>query len=88
MPGLMRAVLRAERALGEPLMRATNSREAAGALLLIGQAAALARDGAERTRSAVVHALALPSHRDLQKLDAKVERLQRMLEELTAQERA
>ena len=58
-PGVLRAVLRAERALGEPLMRATNSREAAGALLLIGQAAGLARDGAERTRFGVVHALAL-----------------------------
>ena len=83
----MRAILRAERTLGAPLARATNSREAAGALLLIARGAHLGRDTADRARAVVVHALALPTRRDVQRLDAKVERLQRTLEDMSAEER-
>lgn len=83
-PRWMRAVLRVERAVAEPLNRASNSGEAADALLLAARAARAARDLAESARAVVVHTLDLPSHRDIQRLDAKVERLQRALDDLTA----
>lgn len=79
---VLRVVLRAERAVGDPLTRASNSREAAGALLRVVQGAQSARGGVHRARSAAVHVLALPSRRDIELLDAKVERLQRAVEEL------
>ena len=83
-PAWMRVILRAERAVGEPLARAANSDRAASALLLAARAGRLGRAVADRGRATAVHALNLPSHRDVQVLDAKVERLQRALEELTA----
>ena len=70
-PVWLRVVVRAERALGEPLTRVTNSLEGAAILLAAGRGSQLVRDGAGRARAALVHALALPSHRDLERLDAK-----------------
>jgi hypothetical protein len=86
-PAWLRAVMNAEQAIGDQLARATNSREAADAMLLLARGAGVARGAAERGRSIIVHALALPSRRDVQLLDAKVERLQRALEDLAAEAR-
>jgi hypothetical protein len=81
---LLRLVLRAEQIASGPLNRASNSDEAAQALLLVARTRRAARSVTERIGAGVVHALYLPSHRDVQLLDAKVERLQRSLEELAA----
>jgi hypothetical protein len=81
---LVRLVVRAERAASGPLNRATNSGEGARALLLVARAGRLAGDATARLRGLAVHVLDLPSHRDVQRLDAKVERLQRTLDELIA----
>lgn len=83
-PTWMRLLLRAERAVSEPLNRASNSDEAAGVLLLAARGARTARNLAEGTRAVIIHALDLPSHRDVQQLDAKVERLQRTVDDLAA----
>ena len=85
-PAWMRAVIRAERTISGPITRASNSREAAEVLLLVARSARITRNAAERARGAVVHALDLPSHRDLQLLDAKVERLQRALEDISTRD--
>jgi hypothetical protein len=81
---LLRLVLRAERAASGPINRAANSQEAADLLLQIGHIRRTAGDVIQRIRAGSVHALALPSHRDLELLEAKVERLQRTLEERLA----
>ncbi len=86
-PAWMRAILAAERAVAGPLNRAANSDEAAAVLLVVARAGRRGRDLAERGRATVVHALDLPSHRDVQLLDAKVEQLRRALEERAAQAR-
>jgi hypothetical protein len=83
----MRAVLRAERAVAGPLNRAANSDEAASVLLVMARAGSAGRAVADRGRAALVHALSLPSHRDVQVLDVKVEQLRRALEELAAERR-
>lgn len=83
-PLWLRAVLRLERAIAQSATRATNSEEAADALMLLSRGNRLARDTTARVRSAAVHVLSLPSHRDVQVLDAKVERVERMLDELNA----
>jgi hypothetical protein len=84
---LMRALLRAERTVAGPLNRAANSRQAAGGLMLIARGNRLALGAADRTRATVVHLMHLPTHRDVQLLDAKVERLQRALDDLAAEQR-
>jgi hypothetical protein len=82
----MRALLDAERSIGRPLARAANSRQTADVLLALARVGRLAQDASTRARGAVVHALSLPSHRDVELLEAKVERLQRAIEELSAAE--
>jgi hypothetical protein len=84
MSPLLRTMLRAERALGQPLMRATNSPEAAGVLLAVARGAGLVRDGAQAARSTAVHMMALPSHRDVRRLAARLAHVERMLDELQA----
>ena len=84
-PAWLRAVLRAERTVGGPLTRVSNSQEAADVMLVLARGARFGLEATERVRGAVVHALDLPSHRDLQLLDAKVERLQRALDDLAAE---
>ena len=86
-PPWMRAVLRAERTIGEPLAKAANSREGAVVLMVAARAGQLARGAVHGARSRVVHTLSLPSHRDVQLLDAKVDRLRRTVEELSAAQR-
>jgi hypothetical protein len=86
-PTWMRAVLRAERTVGEPLTRAANSREGAAVLMVAARASRLARDTVHGARARVVHTLSLPSHRDVQLLDAKVDHLRRTVEELSAAQR-
>jgi hypothetical protein len=86
-PVWLRAILAAERTVAGPLNRAANSDEAATVLLLMAAAGRRGRDVAERGRATVVHALNLPSHRDVQVLEAKIEQLQRAVEERTAQAR-
>jgi hypothetical protein len=82
---LARLLLIAERALSGPLNAGANSSEAAQALLALAKGGRMACELTERVRSAAVHALDLPSRRDVQLLDAKVERLQRTLDELFAE---
>jgi hypothetical protein len=87
MPGeplWLRAVLRLERAVAESATRATNSHQAADVITLLSRGNRFARRTSARARSAAVHVLSLPSHRDVQVLDAKVERVERMLDELNA----
>jgi hypothetical protein len=84
---LLRLVVRAEQIASGPLNRAANSGEAADVLLVVARAGRGVRRLGERVQAGVVHALALPSHRDVELLDAKVERLQRALEELSVVER-
>lgn len=86
-PAWLRAVVRAERMIAGPLNRAANSEQSAGALLLLAGTARLAIGISERARRTVVHVLALPSQRDVQLLEAKVERVQRALEDWSAEER-
>lgn len=81
---LLRMVMRAEQAASGPINRAANSPEAADLLLQIGRMRRIAGDVTQWIRAGTVHALALPSHRDLKLLEAKVERLQRTLDELAA----
>ena len=81
---LLRLVVRAERSASGPVNRAANSDKAADALLLTSRALRTAAALSDGLRALTVHALALPSHRDLQLLDAKVERLQRTLDEWVA----
>lgn len=68
-----------------PVTRAANSGQAADVLFLIAKGRKVARGGAESLRAGVVHALALPSHRDVQLVEAKVERLQRTMDEWSAE---
>jgi hypothetical protein len=84
-PAWLRAILSAERTVAAPLNRIANSDEAATVLLLVARAGRHGRGIAERGRATVVHALNLPSHRDVQRLDAKVEHLRRAVEERAAQ---
>jgi hypothetical protein len=84
-PAWLRAVMRLDRTVSGPLNRATNSGQAADAMLLLSRAARTARGASERLRGAAVHALFLPSQRDLQRVRANVERLERTVDELTAQ---
>ena len=86
-PAWLRAIVLAERTVARPLNRAANSDEAAAVLLLMARVGRRGRDIAEHGRATVVHTLNLPSHRDVQLLDAKVEQLRRALEELAAEER-
>jgi hypothetical protein len=83
-PLWLRAVVRVERSLAGSIDRATNSGQAADVLLLLSRGNRLARRASTRLSGAVVHTLSLPSHRDVQVLHAKVEQLQRMVDELTA----
>jgi hypothetical protein len=84
---LLRVVVRAEQAVASPVNRASNSGLAAHALLVVARGGKLAQQVAERFQSAVVHALDLPSHRDLQLLAARVERLQRTVEDWSVEAR-
>ena len=86
-PSLLQAILRAERGISGPLERASNSSEAADALFVAARGARLVLGAAERARAAAVHALYLPTRRDVQALETKVERLQRALDEFSAEER-
>jgi hypothetical protein len=54
--------------------------------LVLARGGRAAQEAAERVQGAVVHALHLPSRRDLQLLDARVECLQRMIEDWSAEE--
>jgi hypothetical protein len=81
---LLRLALRAEKAASGPVNRAANSDEAAGVLLLVSRLLRVAGGMTGRIRAVAVRAVALPSHRDLQMLEAKVERLQRTLDEWVA----
>ena len=85
-PAWLRAILYAERTIAAPLNRAVNSDEAATMLLLVARAGRHGRELAERGRASVVHALSLPSHRDVQRLEAKIEHLRRAVEERAAQD--
>ena len=69
--------------MSEPLTHATNSQPGADLLMRVGDGFRLAERTAAHIRSAAVHALSLPSLRDVQALSHQVERLQRMVEELT-----
>lgn len=86
-PSLLRAVLAAERKISGPVNRAANSPEAADVLLGLASGARFAFRSVERLRAGVVHAFYLPSRRDLQVLETKVERLQRAVDEWAADER-
>jgi hypothetical protein len=83
----MRPILWAERSVSGPITRATNSPQAASTLMLLARGKRLARDIGDGARTRVVHALQLPSHRDIQLLDARVQRLQRTIDDLSSEER-
>jgi hypothetical protein len=83
-PVWLRAVMRLDRAVSGPLNRATNSDRAADTMLVVSRATRMARGAADRLRSAGVHALYLPSQRDVQRLGTSVERLERTVDELVA----
>ena len=83
-PVWLRAVLYVERSVAGSINRATNSEQAAGVLLLMSRGNRVARKARARMSGAALHAMYLPSRRDVQLLDAKVETVQRMLDELTA----
>ena len=83
-PSWLRAVLRVERTVGARLERAANTGEAADAMLLVARGMRLTFGAVERARATVIHALGLPTHRDVQLLDANVERLKRTIDEVPA----
>jgi hypothetical protein len=85
-PPWLRAILRVERAVAGPLERATNSSEGADGLLIVARGARIIRRLGDGARHAIVHAFDLPTHRDVQLLDAKVERLHRALDDWSAGE--
>lgn len=81
-PWWLKAIVRAERALGAPIARATNSDESARALLALGGVVRAGADIGELLASRAVHLMSLPSRRDVQRLEIKVERLRRTVEDL------
>jgi hypothetical protein len=83
-PAWLRAVMRLDRAVSGPLDRATNSHRAADVMLLVSRATRVARGATDGLRGAAVHALFLPSQRDVERLRASVEHLERTVDELTA----
>jgi hypothetical protein len=83
-PAWLRAVVRVENTVAGPVNRASNSSQAVDVLVWVWRGSRLARGASRLVRSAAIHAVSLPSRRDVQLLDAKVERLQRALDELTA----
>jgi len=72
--------------MGRPVERAVNSPYSVTTLMLLARGNRLAGTVSQGVRTAAVHALDLPSHRDVQRLDAKIELLQRTIEERTARE--
>jgi hypothetical protein len=83
-PQWLRAVLFMERSVSGSINRATNSGQAADVLMLMSRGNRVARRARARLTGALLHGLYLPTRRDVQLLDAKVEHVQRMLDELAA----
>ncbi len=86
-PRWLQAVLWAEGRVAKPLNRISNSPQAADVMLAVADGRRLLTAVTERVRSGAVHVLALPTQRDVEMLEAKVERLQRTLDEMTAEAR-
>lgn len=78
----LKAIVKVERTLGGPLARATNSHEGASALLALGRARRLVSGVTKYSVDRGIHLINLPSRRDVQRLDVRVERLHRLLEEV------
>jgi hypothetical protein len=79
----MRAVIRAERAIGGPLEHAANSRRGADLMMAFTRGAESARANGERLRSGAIHLLWLPSHADVKRLIVEVARLRQAVDEIT-----
>jgi hypothetical protein len=84
-PLWLRALARAERAVGGPVERAVDSREGARLLLLLSMPARIARQAVEALGDATIHAVNLPTHRDVQLLSADLARLRRAVEDVRAE---
>ena len=81
-PGWLRAVARVERRVGTPFSRALNSDPAAGAMLTAGRVLRAGLGAGNAVAGHAVHLLSLPSRRDVARLETKVARLDRAIEEL------
>lgn len=81
-PAWLKVIAKAERAVGGPLSRTANSDRSAELLLAIGRVRHLAADVHGFYVDHTAHLFNLPSRRDLQRLDVKVERLHRLVEDV------
>jgi hypothetical protein len=81
-PAWLRAVVRAERKVGTPLSRATNSNEGAAVLLVAGRLMRVSLRLGDAMAGTAVHLMRLPSRRDVELLDVKVDRLHRLVEDM------
>lgn len=68
--------------MGGPLTRALNSDQAAEAILLAGRAVRTGVGAANAVAGRAVHLLSLPSRRDVQRVEIRVARLDRAIQEL------
>jgi len=73
---------RVERLVGRPLERAASAPEASYVVMAVGRTWTFGLRRLEDLRSMLVHASALPSHRDIRRLSAQIARLQRSVEEI------
>lgn len=71
-----------ERLVGRPLERLASAPEASYVTMAVGRTWMFGMRRLEDLRSALVHAWALPSHRDMRLLANQVARLQRGIEEI------
>ena len=71
-----------ERLVGRPLERAAATSESSYVVMAGGRMWMFATRRLEDLRSTLVHAWALPSHRDVRLLSAQVARLQRSIDEV------
>lgn len=82
-PWWLRGVARAERTIGGPLARATNSGAGAEVMLAVERARRVVARAGGSVVDGVVHLVHLPSRRDVQLLRVELERLHRTVEDLT-----
>jgi hypothetical protein len=78
----LRVARTVERAIGEPLERAVESPAGADTLATLTKVASVGSNSLERLRGGVLHAGGLATQRDVALLEARLARIEQVLEEL------
>ena len=78
----LRAVRKLERTVGEPLEKAVESQPGTDAIITLAKLANMGSNGLQWFRGGVLHAGGLATQRDVAQLQARLARIEQMLEEL------